>query len=311
LHGKANVTPQNAPLTTSNTQLLNKIDRTDWDPATGRLVSRDYLVPSDFENVRRTIQGDIYGTAAGASASERRGAKISTDVIDSILSNPPPGRIHPTSLNDPSLVGLLSEEARGNRATAERLGYLRGTGEDTAFKAAVGDNIGKGADAMRKRVAAAVSEYEKGRGPLSGFSPNEAETLAGVAKGSAANRVGRFVAKGMPTSIPGAFFSGAPAGAAIIGNYMGFDPHTMMALGAAVPAAGVAGKIASKIGTRMAFKRAQQLVASRSPLAEQLGIPAPAWEYTKPPSALRRDAIAAALTPRYTNMLPAPSEENQ
>ena len=70
----------------------------------------------------------------GSDAARCEAANTAIGGIDRFLENPPASAIHPTSINDASLVGPVLANARGDTAAAHRLGFLEGTRDEVGTK---------------------------------------------------------------------------------------------------------------------------------------------------------------------------------
>lgn len=292
-----NIRSYNAPNAYADINELRRIDTSQRLP-TGQVVQNEFVTPSDILGVRELLNETRASNPL--NPRERRAANIAIQGIDKFIENPPAGSFHPTSLNDPKLVGELGRGARSDWATAERLGYLNRVEQNVDTKLAAKPPGGSGAQAIRDRIASALAADADKRGPLYGYSPFEKQTLSNVSTGSGLNRIGRFVGRAAPASLLGASLAAGSAGVGGVGAYLGMDPKTALAIGATVPAVGFAGKALSSIGTRMALQRAREVVASRSALARDLGVtPPPYAAQPVPPSINRNDIAAALMAPRY------------
>jgi hypothetical protein len=252
---------------------------------------KDYIVPRDIEDVRQALNRTR--AQAGTLPGHREGeaANIAIGGIDRFLSSPPKSAIHPSNLNDPTLVGDVLANARGDTAAAHRLGFLTGTRDELGTKFAAKANASAGAEvqALRDRAASALNAAAEGRGPLYGFNDYEKQLLE---KAATASWLARYGANA-PKSITGALAQGGGIGGA---SYLAGLPHSVSAtFAAAVPASEYAAKKLADWGTRRAFQRASDEIAARSPLAQSMGIPAPPTARIPGRPAVTRDDLAIAL----------------
>jgi hypothetical protein len=252
---------------------------------------KDYIVPRDIEDVRQALNRTR--SQAGTLPGHREGeaANIAIGGIDRFLERPPASAIHPTNLNDPTLVGPVLSNARGDTAAAHRLGFLEGTRDElgTKFAAKANASAGAEAQALRDRAAAALNASREGTGPLYGFNEYEKQLLE---KASQASWLARYGANA-PRSLTGLIAQGGGIGGA---SFLAGLPHSVSAtIAAAVPASEYAAKKLADWGTRHAYQKAADEIAARSPLAQSMGIPAPPTARLPVPPRVTRDDLAIAL----------------
>ena len=288
----AGITSQNAPRAVEDINKLRAIDPAANVPYG---TTKDYVVPRDIENVRQ----DLNHTRASAwqpGSGRREGEAANTAIggIDRFFQNPPASAIHPTSLNDPSLVGPVLANARADTAAAHRLGFLEGTRDEigTKFAAKPTASASSEAQALRDRSAAALNASREGGGPLYGFNDYEKQLLEKAATPSWLSRYGANA----PTSL---FGTALHAGSAAYGSHaLGFSPSTSAALAAIVPGSEYVAKKLGDWGTRRAYQTAADEIAARSPLAQSMGIPAPPTaRIAAQPTVTRADIAAALMAP--------------
>ena len=283
------ITTQNAPAAINDVNKLRSIDPNANVPYG---TTKDYIVPRDIENIRQDLN-HTRATAWQPGSARREGEAANTAIsgIDNFVQNPPAGRIHPTNLNDPALVGPVLANARGDTAAAHRLGFLEGTRDEigTKFAAKPTASASSEAQALRDRAAAALNKSSGGGGPLYGFSDYEKQLLE---KTATASRLARYGANA-PTSLVGAVTQALPGG---VGSHMLGLPPSVTALAAGfVPTTEYVAKKIADWGTRRSYQQAMEAIAARSPLAQSMGIAAPTTARLPVASAIGREDIAATL----------------
>jgi hypothetical protein len=254
-------------------------------------TTKDYIVPRDIEGVRQALNRTRSQAAVLPGHREGEAANVAIAGIDRFLENPPASAIHPSNVNDPTLVGPVLANARGDTAAAHRLGFLAGTRDEigTKFAAKPTASASNEAQALRDRSAAALNASRAGGGPLYGFNDYERQLLE---KASNASWLARYGANA-PRSLTGLMVQAAPAG---FGSHMmGLPPSVTAAAAAALPVSEYAAKKLADWGTRRAYDRAAEAIAARSPLAQGMGIPAPPTARLLGSPFVSRDNIAAAL----------------
>jgi hypothetical protein len=257
-------------------------------------TTKDYIVPRDIEDVRQALNRTR--ATAGQLPGHREGeaANVAIEGIDRFFHNPPASAIHPTNLNDASLVGPVLANARGDTAAAHRVGFLTGTRDELGTKFAAKANASAGAEvqALRDRAAKALNASAEGRGPLYGFNDYEKQLLEKTATASWLARYGANA----PRSLTGLIAQGGGLGGA---SFLAGAPHSVSAtIGLLVPASEYAAKKAADWGTRRAYQRAVDEIAARSPLAESMGIrPPPTARVPTRPSVTRDDLALALMAP--------------
>jgi hypothetical protein len=291
----------NAPQTLNDVNQLRAIDPTINAPPG---VVRDYVSPRDIEQVRQSL-----GTTRAAAPKlpgprETEAANTAIRGIDNFFDATPRSALHPSNVNDASLVGPVLRNARGDTAAAHRLGYLTGTAEDigTRLAAKPGASASNEVQALRDRAASALIASREGRGPLYGFNDYEKQLLENVSKVGFLGKVGANA----PQSLTGLLMQGGGAGFGA--SMFGFSPRTQAAIATVIPGTEYAAKKLADWGTRRAYTKAAEAIAARSPLAESLGIAAPPTaRATVRPFATRDDLAAALMAPsaiRQPGMLP-------
>ncbi len=160
-------------------------------------------------------------------------------------------------------AGKNLADARANYAAAKRSDSLTGV-EDAADLRAAAANSGQNIDnAIRGRLASLLLS-PKAR---SGFNPDEIREIRRVAEGTLARNAVRNTGNllggggGMGAIVTGGAFGGAGIAAG--------SPE-LAALGAAIPAVGVAAKQAGNAMTRGALRKVDEQTRMRSPLYQQL-----------------------------------------
>src|SRR6478736_3188590 len=281
----AGITTQNAPRAIAD---VNKLRSIDPEANVPYGTVKDYIVPRDIESVRQDLN-HTRATAWQPGSARREGEAANTAIsgIDSFLHNPPKGAIHPSNLNDPSLVGPVLANARADTAASHRLGLLTGTRDEIGTKLAAKPNASRSveAQALRDQSAAALNS----KSLLYGFNDYEKQLIENASKASWLARYGANA----PKSLMGALTQGGGIGGA---SFLAGLPHSVSAtLAAAVPASEYAAKKLADFGTRRAYQRAADAVAARSPLAAEMGIPAPPTGRLPVRPSVTRDDIAAAL----------------
>jgi len=281
----AGITTQNAPRAIDD---VNKLRSIDPEANVPYGTVKDYIVPRDIESVRQDLN-HTRATAWQPGSARREGEAANTAIsgIDSFLHNPPKSAIHPTNLNDPSLVGPVLANARADTAASHRLGFLTGTRDEIGTKLAAKPNASGSveAQALRDKSAAALNS----KNLLYGFNDYEKQLIENASKASWLARYGANA----PKSLTGALMQGGGVGG---GAFLAGLPHSVSAaIGAAVPASEYAAKKLADFGTRRAYQRAADAVAARSPLAADMGIPAPPTGRLPVRPSVTRDDIAAAL----------------
>lgn len=262
-----------------------------------------HLTINDLEKQRQVFNG--VRADWRLSPQDRAAAGQVVRSIDGFLENTPTSAIHPHSLNDPALASQLLKEGRGNWAASERLDFPRGVEHAADVRGAAGSVTGREAREVgniRNRIAStiAASEDPSGylRGPLYGFNQPEVGALKNVSEGSRANRILRAVSENLaPTTLNPMRLATAGTAATLAGGggyYGSGGDWSSAALGAAPAAAGSFARWAANQGTRAALKRAEETIATRSPMAASLGI-SPSATPALPATAQRRAAIAAAI----------------
>jgi hypothetical protein len=277
-------------------QVFNNIDQFRHIDPTANVpygTIKDYIVPRDIEGIRQAL-GKTRADAArspGSGHREGQAANIAIEGIDKFFQNTPKSAIHPSSLNDPSLVGPVLSNARADTAASHRLGFLEGTRDQLGTKLAAkpGSSASNEAQGLRDRAAAALNASREGGGPLYGFNDYERQLLEKAATASSLSRYGANA----PRSMFQAAVQASPLG---FGSHMmGFSPSVTAALAAAVPATEFVAKKLGDWGTRRAYDRAIEAIAARSPLAQTAGIPAPPTAALPAASRIGREDVAAAL----------------
>jgi hypothetical protein len=285
------ITDTNAGQAISNVEQLHAIDPAANVPYG---VTKDYIVPRDIEDVRQALNRTR--TQAWGLPGHREGEAANTAIggLDRFLENPPKSAIHPSNINDPTLVGPVLANARADTAAGHRLGFLEGTRDEIGTKIAAKSNASASneAQSLRDRAAAALNSSREGGGPLYGFSDYEKQLLENASRASWLARYGANA----PKSITGALMQGGGAG--FTSSMLGL-PHSVSAtIAAAVPASEYAAKKLSDFGTRRAYQSAMDAIAARSPLAQSMGIPAPPTaRMASLPSGTRNDIAAALMAP--------------
>jgi hypothetical protein len=284
----AGITEANAGQAISNVDRLRNVDPTANVPYG---TVKNYIVPRDIEDVRQALNRTR--TQAWNLPGHREGeaANVAIGGIDRFLQNPPRSAIHPSNLNDPSLVGPVLANARGDTAAAHRLGFLTGTRDEVGTKLAAKANASGSveAQALRDRAANALNASREGGGPLYGFNDYERQLIERASRASALARYGANA----PRSLTGIVAQGGGIGGA---SFLAGLPHSVSAtLAAAIPASEYAAKKLSDWGVRRAYQRAADAVAARSPLAAELGIPAPPTARLPGRPTITRDDLAIAL----------------
>lgn len=270
-----------------------------------------HLTPNDLEKQRQIFNG--VRADWRLSPQDRAAAGQVVRSINDFLENTPASAIHPHSVNDPALASQLFREGRGNWAASERLDFLRGIEHAADVRGAGGAISGREAREVgniRNRIGSTIAASEDPtsgylRGPLYGYNRPEVDALKNISEGSKVNRALRALSENLaPTTLNPMRLATAGTAAGLAGGggyYSSGGDWSSAALGAAPAALGSFARWAANRGTREAMKRAEETIASRSPLASSLGIsppPAPALA----PTAQRRAEIAAA-------MLAAPSSQ--
>lgn len=291
----------NAGQTYSNIDQLRNIDPHANVPYP---ATKGWVVPRDIEGVRQALNRTR--SQAGTLPGHREGEAANTAIsgIDRFLENPPPSAIHPSNVNDATLVGPVLSLARGDTAAAHRLGLLEGTRDEIGTKLAAkpAASASNEAQALRDRSAAALNASREGGGPLYGFNDYERQLIE---KAGTASWLSRYGANA-PKSLLGAVGQGAPLG---FGSHMaGLSPSITALAAGALPASEYVAKKLGDWGTRRAYQQATEAIAARSPLAESMGIPRPPTARLPTSTAIGRDDLAAALMApsalRQSTMLP-------
>ena len=285
------ITDANAGQAISNVEQLHAID-----PAANVPYGtvKDYIVPRDIEDVRQALNRTR--TQAGTLPGHREGeaANVAIGGLDRFLENPPKSAIHPTNVNDPTLVGPVLANARGDTAAAHRIGFLEGTRDElgTKFAAKPGASASSETQGLRDRAAAALNASQGGGGPLYGFNDREKQLLE---KASQASWLSRYGANA-PKSLPGVALQ---AGSAGFGSHMlGLPPSVSATVAAVIPGSEYVAKKLGDWGTRRAYQRAIETIAARSPLAQTMGISAPSTaRHTVSPFVTRDDIAATLMAP--------------
>jgi hypothetical protein len=284
------ITEANAGQAISNVEQLRAID-----PAANVPYGtvKDYIVPRDIEDVRQALNRTRTQAFGLPGHREGEAANVAIGGIDRFFQSPPKSAIHPTNLNDPTLVGPVLANARGDTAAAHRLGFLEGTRDEigTKFAAKPNASASSEAQALRDRAASALNASREGGGPLYGYSDYEKQLLE---KAATASWLARYGANA-PKSLMGAVVQGGGLGGA---SYLAGLPHSVStAIAATVPASEYVAKKLADWGTRRSYQRAADEIAARSPLAQSMGIPAPPTaRISAYPSGLRDDVAAALLS---------------
>jgi hypothetical protein len=285
------ISDANAGQAISNVEQLRTIDPAANVPYG---TTKNYVVPRDIEDVRQALNRTRSQAFGLPGHREGEAANVAIGGIDRFFENPPKSAIHPTNLNDPTLVGPVLANARGDTAAAHRLGFLEGTRDEigTKFAAKPTASASSEAQALRDRAAAALNASREGGGPLYGFNDYEKQLLEKTATASWLARYGANA----PKSLIGTIGQGGGIGASA---YFAGAPHSVSAaLAAGVPISEYTAKKLADWGTRRSYQRAADEIAARSPLAQGMGIPAPPTaRVPRPPSGLRDDIAAALMAP--------------
>lgn len=282
------ITDANAGQAVSNVEQLRAID-----PAANVPYGtvKDYIVPRDIEDVRQALNRTRSQAFGLPGHREGEAANTAIGGIDRFLQNPPASAIHPSNINDPTLVGPVLANARADTAAAHRLGFLTGTRDEIGTKLAAkpAASASNEAQALRDRAAAALNASREGGGPLYGFNDYETQLFE---KASRASGLAKYGANA-PRSLTGAMIQASPLG---FGSHlMGLPPSVTAAAAAALPVSEYAAKKLADWGTRRAYQRATEALAARSPLAQSMGIAAPPTARLPVSPFVARDDLAAAL----------------
>lgn len=244
---------------------------------TSAVASGAPIAVADIDSVRKVL------SRLSADPAEKAAASRAMGHIDDFLSN----------LKQPDLIagdaakasGIL-DEARGNYAASMR--------SDTVAKQLAraqlnADSAGAGANidnATRQSIKSILINPKK----LMGYSPDEIAQMQKIVGGTYANYAARLLGKLAPT---GVVSSGLSAGAGFLaGGPVG-------ALG--LPALGTVAKKIADTSTLRHAEKLQNMIRSRSPLAQQVAAATPVPQLSNP---IQRGAISATLTQPFGSLAP-------
>jgi hypothetical protein len=251
----------------------------------GELAPQTFAIISKFDNpppgsVVTSAGLEAARRAAGKAArsndpTEREAARRLIQGLDQFVESADPNSV---VAGPAAAAGEALTAARGNYAAASRSGKLQGVEERAELNAAKANSGFNTDNAVRQRADAIVSKRKE----AAGFTPDEIEALKEIIRGSKARNTLRTVGNlaGGGGGL-GAAVSGAIGGAA--GGALGGPGG--VAIGAAVPLAGMGAK---GIANRMALSELGKLDAAtraRSPLyQEMLGQPPMVMDRRIPPA---------------------------
>jgi hypothetical protein len=204
-----------------------------------------------------------------ATAEDRMAATWAIKTIDGFFENPIPSSV----LAGPAdAVGHVAKTARGNAAAAFRSQDLvanQASAELRADATYSGRNVENN---IRQRAAYLVDPLHPER--MSGFSAEEKAAIEAVARGGPLRNSLRYVGNALGGGGGlGLLLTGTSAGA--LGGSMNSTAMGATA-GAVFPAIGISSKAIANALAKRAMRKADELVRSRSPLAEAApGIAAP------------------------------------
>jgi|SRR5215467_6357569 len=241
---------------------------------------------SNFETIRRTLKNAAQDFSNG---TERLAASQAINKLDDYLAAIPRADIASEPFAGAlEQAGNIRDEARANYAAAKRAELLDDklrAAEIQAAKANSGQNF---TNTARQRIADVLMRPKLAQGYNADELAQMEQVVRGTTTGNALRRVGNLLGGGGGL---GQLLAAGAGGA--LGEYI--DGHQGGAAGAvALPILGILARRGAAASTSRQIQILDQLVRSRSPLAEQMAANAPV-------SANARAAMIRALLANTTN----------
>lgn len=210
----------------------------------------------DLHAIRMALSKAARPNADGSNATEVEAATRFIRAIDDFITRPDPKAV---VAGPAASAANVWKDAMGNYAAGKRSDKLMGL-EQRADRRASAANSGLNIDnAIRQRVASLL-ENPKLSG---GFSPEEIKMLESVVDGTATRNTLRWFGNLLG--------GGGGFAAAVVGGGTGayYGGLSGLALGASVPAAGLAAKLAGNRMTKNALRKVDETVRQRSPIYQE------------------------------------------
>ena len=210
----------------------------------------------DLHAIRQALSKAARPNADGSNATEVEAATRFIRAIDDFITKPDPKAV---VAGPAASAANIWQDAMGNYAAGKRSDKLMGL-EQRADRRARASNSGLNIDNTIRQRVASLLENPKLSG---GFSPEEIKMLETVADGTATRNTMRWFGNllGGGGGIA-AFITGGATGA-YYGGLTGF------AVGASLPAAGLASKLAGNRMTKNALRKTDEAVRQRSPIYQE------------------------------------------